>query len=229
MDKSVENFYLKNPDENYLENYEKDHGPRLDAMIKRFNLDIIRNKSILDVGGGLGFLGKRLDKSNFYTVVDGANIPSDKKLCNGKWIWTDMDFFEWSKRQDFVHEKECKFNEIKYNYAFCLETLEHITNIYHCLDQIKKLVEPNGEIFISIPHANVTHNYIYPALMVAKENFEQFLGQMALPIIEYWLWDRGWNSHHWRLRNAPWKEAKMLYPKNESKFIGKTPIEYVNL
>ena len=65
--------------------------------------------------------------------------------------------------------------------------------------------------------------------MITKENFEQFLGQMALPIIEYWLWDKGWPAHHWKLRNASWAESKMLFVKNEMKFFGKTPLEYVNL
>jgi len=64
--------------------------------------------------------------------------------------------------------------------------------------------------------------------MVDPGNFAQFLEQMALPVQDYWLWDRGWNAHHFRCRNADWIEAKMLYPKHEAKFRGATPLEYVN-
>jgi hypothetical protein len=95
--------------------------------------------------------------------------------------------------------------------------------------EIKKLVKPDGFIYISIPHANVWHNYIYPGLMINEVNFGQFLGQMALPIVDYWLWDKGWNAHHFKCRNAAWHEKVMLYHKTEEKFLHATPVEMVNL
>lgn len=218
MDNSIDNFYLKNADQGYIDQYEKDHGPRLDAMIAQFNLSSIKNKNILDVGGGLGFLGKRLDSSNQYSVFDGAKIPVEKRLCNGLWEKLDLD-------REFFGDL---FKE-QFDYAFCLETLEHLTNPYHALVEIKKMVKPNGEIFLSYPTETVTHNTIYPSLLWPPQNFKVFLDQMALPVIEIWLWDKGWPAYHWRLRNAPWTEGQMLFPKQEFKFYGKTPQEYTNL
>lgn len=226
MDESVKNFFTKNADQAYIDQYDKDHGGRLDAMITRFGLQNVKNCRVLDVGGGLGFLGKRLDASNNYCVIDGAEIPEDKRLCNGKWYKADLDYEKFSEYQDEFYGKH---TIPKCDYAFCLETLEHLTNPYNCLTEIKKLVKENGEIYISIPHANVTHNYIYPSLMIDPAWFQQFLDQMALPTIEYWLWDKGWNAHHYRCRNAPWTESKMLYYKEEAKFRGKTPVEAVNI
>jgi 2-polyprenyl-3-methyl-5-hydroxy-6-metoxy-1,4-benzoquinol methylase len=244
MEDSVKTFFTKNADQGYIDQYDKDHGPRLDNLIERFDLiNRYREKSVVDIGGGMGFLGKRLTngKELDYWILDGAEFPAEKIICDGaKFLGNiDLDNEKFSEAKIdgvksyntdklMVVEERFKLTQ-EFDAAFCLETLEHLTNPYNCLAEIKKIVKENGEIYISIPHANVWHNYIYPALMIDRSNFEQFLGQMALPVIEYHLWDKGWNAHTWRCRNAPWTEAKMLYPKQESKFYGKTPVEYVNL
>jgi SAM-dependent methyltransferase len=238
MDSTVSNFFTKNPDQAYIDQYDIDHGPRLDAMIQKWELRSLKNQKIVDVGGGLGFLGKRLDPSNDYWIIDGANVPQDKRLCKGSWHTTDLDFTQfgsdvnWSETypsgssgSSFMMYPAPK----NFDAAFCLETLEHLSNPYNCLVEIKKLVKRDGFIYLSIPHVNVTHNYIYPALMIDPNWFSQWLEQLALPVVEYWLWDKGWNAHHFKCRNADWIEAKMLFPKHEEKFRGKTPIEYVNL
>lgn len=219
-DSSVRGFFTKNASEQYARQYNIDHGPRLDNLITRFEINKKERTRFLDVGGGLGFLGQRLNLSdgNFYTVIDGAEIEYSMRLCNGQWITADLDY-----------DKFAKNSKPMFDVCFCLETLEHLTNPYNCLAEIKKLVVENGEVYISIPHFNVTHNYIYPALMWDAQHFMQFLAQMALPVVEYHLWDKGWNAHTFKCRNAPWAESKMLFPKYESKFFGKTPVEYVNL
>ncbi len=236
MDQSVQGFYTKNEGSGYAEQYNLDHGPRLDAMITRFDLNkILKGKKVLDVGGGLGFLGKRLDPSNDYWVIDGAKVPEEKKLCKGTWQDADLDYTFFS---DGYHTMEPPYAAstntlIRHKYpvfdvAFCLETLEHLSNPYHCLAQMKKLVKEGGDIYISIPHANVWHNFVYASLMIDPNNFAQFLGQMALPVAEYHLWDKGWNAHTFRCPNRPYSEKVMLYPKAEAKFTHATPIEMVN-
>ncbi len=214
MDKSVTNFYGKNAENNYANNYDSEHGPRLDDVIAHFKLKDIKNKSILDVGGGRGFLGKRLDESNQYFVFDGATV--EKPLCQGMWVKTDLD------RDYFANGFENKFDV-----AFCLETLEHLTNPYNCLAEIKKMVKIGGDIYLSIPDLGMQHNTIYPGLIYG--GFDQFLQQMALEPQGYFLWDKGWPIRNWHCKNRPWEESKMLFPKYEEKFKGKTPIEYTNL
>lgn len=228
MDTSVEKFFSKNAADGYAYQYNLDHGPRLDSMIKQWDLrESLAAKRIVDVGGGLGFLGQRMDPTTDYWVIDGADSFEGQRLCNGTWIKRDLDHDPFGA-QDLNTMIANGVGGSSFDAAFCLETLEHLTNPYHCLAEIKKLVKPDGDIYISIPHANVTHNYIYPALMVDPNNFAQFLGQMALPIKDYWLWPRGWNAHHFKCRNARWDEKVMLYPKHEEKFRHATPVEMVN-
>jgi SAM-dependent methyltransferase len=228
MNETVQNFYLKNPEENYIDQYERDHSSRLDAFVERFQLKRLKDAHLLDIGGGLGFLGKRLDSSNDYWVIDGAMVPPEKRLCPMTCHNADLDHDDFSILK-ILRSRNGMETENVFDAAFCLETLEHLSNPYHCLVEIKKLVKLNGDIYISIPTETVWHNTVYPGLLWPRQNFEQFLGQMALPVEEYWLWDKGWNAYHYRCRNAVWEESRMLFPKSEVKFQGKTPLEYTNL
>lgn len=219
-DESVTQFYTKNAAEGYLNTYDVQHGPRLDAMVAQWDLkNRFAGKKVVDVGGGLGFLGKRLDESTDYWVIDGAKVRGEDKLCKGHWASLDIDLDPFGVMTT---------GGWYFDAAFCLETLEHLTNPYHCLAEIKKLVKPDGDIYISLPHENVWHNAVYPALLWPEQNWEQFLGQMALPIKERWMWTKGWNARHWWTKNRPYSEKVMLYPKQEAKFLNATPIEMVN-
>lgn len=224
MDKSVIDFYNKNEESNYADKYNYEHSPRLDAFVKQFYLEKIKEQRIADFGGGLGFLGSRLDKSNKYWVFDGFDTPKDKYVCELNKFKCDLDYDKFSENYNMFYQTYGKFD-----ISFCLETLEHLTNPYNCLTEIKKLTKKDGYIYISIPNVRMTHNYIYPALMWNKENFIQFLEQMALPVEEYWLFDGNWPSDHFCCRNADWTESKMLFYKDEEKFRGKTPLEAVNI
>jgi len=220
MNSSIETFYNnKDKDINYVQNYNIEHGPRLDAIIKTFNLKELKNQKIIDVGGGCGFLGQRLDSSNEYIVFDGSNISENDKQCKMYLIKYDLDY------EHFGTESNIKNVDI----GFCLEVLEHLSNPYHCLVEMKKMVKPNGDIYLSIPDVSVTHNTLYPGLIYPVQNFAQFLEQMALPIQDYFLFDKGWKTHIFKCKNASWENSKMLFPKQESKFFGKTPLEYTNL
>lgn len=220
---TVSNFFDKNPESNYLQEYENSHGPRLDALVDHFKLRDFSGKAV-DVGGGLGFLGKRLPKAE-YVVVDGADITDDQKLCKGDWIKADLD-------HDHFGYDVSSWLYRHFDMAFFLESCEHLGNPHHALVEIKKLVKRNGYILISIPTETVTHNSPYPSLLWPIANFQLFLSQMALPVIEFWEYQPktvGWPAYHFLCRNADWREKVLLFPKTEEKFVNCTPLEATNL
>jgi len=225
LDSTVEGFYTKNAEEGYAAEYDRAHGPRLDALLKHPILSNLKGQKIADIGGGLGFLGKRLDPSNDYWVFDGAECPEDNKVAKGTWVPCDI------QRDSFGHPSALTYGKIipRFDIAFCLEVVEHLSDPYHCFVEIKRLVKPNGLIVISIPTEKVWHNVVYCGLLWPSQNFEQFLDQMALPRLAAWKYEPEWQAYHWITRNAAWTESKMLYPKAEPKFRGKTPLEMTNL
>jgi 2-polyprenyl-3-methyl-5-hydroxy-6-metoxy-1,4-benzoquinol methylase len=196
-------------------------------MIERYGLkESLKGKRLVDIGGGLGFAGELLDSSTEYSVIDGAFVPERQRLCAGNWLKWDLDYDKFGS-----FYRDTALGE-PFDAAFFLETIEHLTSPYHCVAEIKQIVKPNGDIFISTPTETVTHNTPYPSLFWPPQNFAQWLGQMALPIIDAYVYQpkvRGWPAYQYRCRNADWSEARMMFPKEEEKFRGKTPQEYANL
>jgi len=222
MDNSVKEFYISTEKNiNYINNYENEHGGRLDFIVNIFNLKQLENQKFIDVGGGLGFLGRRLNQNNKYLIIDGADIPKENIINNFEIFKADIETSSWSENlpQEYLPA----------DVSFCLETIEHLSNPYNCLLVMKKITKIDGEIYLSIPHSSVTHNTIYPALIYPPENFVQFLNQMALPLIDYKLFENGWKTHIFKCKNLDWQYSQMLFPKQEQKFIGKTPLEYTNI
>lgn len=226
IDPTVTDFFTKNAENDYLAEYDRSHGPRLDALIKHFGFEDLKNKRILDVGGGLGFLGKRLNPENEYLVIDGADVSMENRVC------PNMSFRQFDLDHDNFGDKCLELGETQFDIGFFLETIEHIGNPHHALVEIKKLVKTGSLILISIPTITVWHNTPYPSLLWSTENFKFFLGQMALPIIEAWDYNPvsiGWPAHHFLCRNDTWDKKQLLFPKNEEKFKFCTPLQATNL
>lgn len=222
---TVEHFYDK-PVAGYIEAYRLDHGPRLQAVLDRYGLkESLKGKRVVDIGGGLGFLGELLDPSTDYWVIDGANVPERLRLCKGEWAQFDLDHDQFGSYRD---TSLCG----PFDVAFCQETLEHIGNPHHALVEIKRLVKEGGEIYLSVPTETVWHNTPYPTLLWPQANFLLFLGQMALEVTDKWTYEpkgRGWPAYEYRCINRPWSEKRLLFPKGEAKFRDCTVLEATNL
>jgi SAM-dependent methyltransferase len=218
MNKTVEQFYKKNSDNGYKELYDSQHGSRIDYVIEKCKLNKVHDMKIGDFGCGLGNFFKRLDKSNKFVGIDGADIETKDMLCEFIFFKADL---ELPLMMGSISDE--------FDISICSEVIEHVANPYQLICNIKECTKRDGDIILTIPDVSVWHNTIYPALMFPHTNFEQFLGQMALPIKEYYFFQDGWKTHIWKCRNADWEESKMMFPKAEEKFKGATPLEYTNL
>lgn len=234
MNKTITEFYTsEDKDKEYIKNYDIEHGPRLDAIIETFNLKELKNLSILDIGGGMGFLEKRLDESNRFLIIDGAELPHEKKVAKFVQLKQDINI-------PFAHNCEVTCDttkgtayELNYKFdaSFCFEVIEHLENPYRCLLEMKEATKENGYIYVSVPDISVTHVTPYPGLIYPVDNFIIFLQQLALIVEDYFLFDKGWKTHIIKCRNAKMEDAIYvpIFKKNEPKFIGRTPIEIANL
>jgi SAM-dependent methyltransferase len=227
IDPTVSGFFSKNAAEGYAAQYRLDHGPRLKALLDRYGLvESLKSKRVVDVGGGLGFLGELLDPSTEYWVYDGSESAPEIRVSKGTWVRTDLD------HDQFGGGPICGEDGAFADAAFCLEVLEHLGNPHHCLVEIKKLVKPDGEVYLSVPTESVWHNTPYPSLLWPPQNFAVFLRQMALPILDFYVYEpkgRGWPAYQFKCRNAPWREKELVFPKAEEKFRDCTPLEATNL
>lgn len=174
--------------------YEKSHGARFDYFVKRFELDKLKGKRILDVGCGLGFIFDRMDKkSNDLIGVDYTQIIP----CPLDWSYIlhnlNLPFFE------------NRFNGIHFDYIICSETLEHLQNPYNCLFEIKRFMSEDTIFYLTIPTESVEHNTLYPGLFYPRKNFDEFLHQMAFEIVDHEIHTAAFQQHVYTLKSLSWE------------------------
>jgi SAM-dependent methyltransferase len=215
MNSSVSNFYKKTPD--YHDNYDNEHGSRIDWIIETFKLNDITDKRIIDIGCGRGNFFKRLPKSNYFLGIDGADIES--KLCEFTLLKLNLD----NPFADILS------NEDRFDFLIASEVLEHISGLDNIMLEMKKILKENHYAIFTIPHISVTHPTIYPGIFYPEQNFKIFIQQYG------WIVERiehcpiGCKSVCFLVKNLPLEKSIPMFPKNDIKFYGKTPREYTNL
>jgi 2-polyprenyl-3-methyl-5-hydroxy-6-metoxy-1,4-benzoquinol methylase len=195
--------------------YEKSHKGRLDFLIEDFDLNSLKNKKIIDIGCGLGFIYNRLspDIQQNYYGYDGADI-SNQPFQYQK---IDLDNFSIPDKHNF------------FDVALCFETIEHLTNPYNCLLETKNILKQDAILYLSIPNVKTEHNTIYPGLLYPVNNFEYFLKQMAFEIVDHKIHDKCFYQEVYILKNKNWSHSSMLWRKNEDKFRNIPPHISINL
>jgi 2-polyprenyl-3-methyl-5-hydroxy-6-metoxy-1,4-benzoquinol methylase len=177
-------------------------------------LNNLFDKNIADVGCGLGFIYNRLVpeiKKNYYGF-DGAEIES----VPFNYTKVDLDNFNIKKPKFF-------------DAVFCFETIEHLTNPYNCLLEIKNILKYDHLLYITIPNYKTEHNTIYPSLLYPVDNFIKFLQQMAFEIQDHRIHDKCFYQEVFILKNKDWSNSKMLWPKYDEKFKNIPPHISINL
>ncbi|MBC8492896.1 MAG: class I SAM-dependent methyltransferase, partial [Chloroflexi bacterium] len=71
------------------------------------------------------------------------------------------------------------FKDNYFDVVICLETIEHLENPQHCLNEVRRVLKKEGLFLVSIPNpllGSSLHPYIYPGLFTRKY-FQRFLVQ----------------------------------------------------
>ena len=196
------------------EEYERSHKERLDYIVEDLKLNTLNNQTIADVGCGLGFIYNRLtpDIQKNYYGFDGTDLKNPPF----NYQKVDLDNFSINKTDFFDN-------------VLCFETLEHLSNPYNCLLEIKDMLKKERLLYLTIPHPRTEHNTIYPGLLYPIDNFITFLSQMAFEVIEYKIHDKNFYQNVFILKNKDWSESKMLWHKHEQKFRNIPPHISINL
>lgn len=213
----VGQFYAKNSNQGYADDYDRQHASRIDWVTKRFGLDKLTNQRVADVGAGRGNFFKRMDSSNTFVGLDGAKIGS--KLVPHLSLRVNLD-------QPFAHLFD---NEGSFDWLICSETIEHVAGIDNLMLEMKRLLKPNGFAVFTVPDVSVTHPVAFPGLFYPWQNFVLFIEQYAWLVQEHDTFTAGWPTQCFLVRNAPMTEQRPVFPKQEAKFLGQTPIGWTNL
>jgi SAM-dependent methyltransferase len=220
MDQAVANFYTKLPEQGYVDQYVSDHMPRVKWVCERFGLNNLHNQRVVEVGVGRGLYFSQMPTDNMFVGLDGAEIRPDQKLAPFLSLRVDLN------RPDFGMLFD---NEGQFDWLICSETLEHTADINNVMLQMKRLLKPNGYAVFTIPHVSVTHPVAFPGLFYPEQNFKVFIEQYAWLVEDEEVYQKGWWTYAVKVRNAPMKEQRVLFPKQEEKFWGNDPVTWTNL
>lgn len=142
-----------------MSKYSENMPPSLKGAVEWLYDDIKPNTTLLDFGCATGYFGKFL-KDNKNCTVFGLEISEDleeaKKVLDGVYSF-DLDG-DWPEE---IYER-------KYDYLFYGDVLEHLKYPTEVLKKSKKLLKPEGKIFVSTP--NIAH--ISTRLELMGGNFE---------------------------------------------------------
>lgn len=212
--KEIKTYYSREDTAN-LSDYEKDHKPRLDYLISDLELDLLKNMTICDFGAGGGYILKNLDSSNTRIAVDGFSVDDDLiREC-------------YNLDQPFSNDFVSKHGEV--DAVLCFEMFEHLTNPYNFTIEMKRVLKTGGTLYFSVPHELTQHNTFYPGLIYPVQNLIAFFNQMAFSVQQKKIHKKRFVQNVLVMRNEPWDNVRMKWPKKEEKFHGQPPHVQVNL
>ena len=134
--------------------------PRIKDAIGWMYDEIQPGSTLLDVGCSTGYFGQYIAEHK-KCVVDGIEMSDDRRQAAKvlhKVFSFDLDG-EWPKELN-----------IKYDNIFLGDIIEHLKNPAHTLLNVKKLLKPNGKVFISTP--NIAHMSIRIELLGGNFEYE---------------------------------------------------------
>ena len=110
--------------------------------------DIDDNKRILDVGCGSGTLIREIRKTNKKTHITGIDININIKKNS-------------IQNCEFLIENITKLNlkDNSFDIIYALDTLEHVKDIGTAIDEIKRVLKPNGKLIIVGPTENLFYKF----------------------------------------------------------------------
>jgi ubiquinone/menaquinone biosynthesis C-methylase UbiE len=130
----------------------------------------IKNKSILDHGGGVGIISSELNKNN--SIVNLDLSFNDLKISNESMkgeIYTvcsdvkklpfkdsSFDFVISSSMLQYIRNEDLKKNQVKKR-----DSINIFPNVETTLKEIKRIIKPNGKIFLITPNNSYYKSYMF--------------------------------------------------------------------
>lgn len=116
-----------------------------------------RRGAVLDVAAGEGFLSAQLTALGF-TVVAGDIAPRGFAVADLGCAAVDLN-------------QPLPYEDRQFDYVCLLETLEHLRNPGLCLDELARVLRPDGELFLSLPNLTSLQSRIVFLLSGQYHNF----------------------------------------------------------
>ena len=186
IDKSeIENF------DNYAHEWWNKRGPyKFIHMLTPLRLKYIANNltlkgsKILDLGCGGGLLAEEMYKSGAEVVgidaskktIEIAKNHAKEQSLKIKYLNTDLESFE---------------SKVKFDAVICFELIEHVPDPEELINQITKIIKPNGKLFLSTINRNlfsfifakIVAEYVLNIIPRGTHTYEKFLKPSEIKVM----------------------------------------------
>lgn len=121
-----------------------EHLHRYEEVIK----SLMGNETILDIACGSGF-GTHLLSTHSTNKVFGGDLSIEAiTLCNNSWNKDNLSY-------EIMNGTKLKFEDNTFDVVVSFETIEHTTMFNEMVKELKRVVKPNGIIYLSTPNSKI--------------------------------------------------------------------------
>jgi ubiquinone/menaquinone biosynthesis C-methylase UbiE len=113
----------------------------MDLLISFFRK--FKPQKILDIGCGSGYLGYLIKKIDSDTIITGFDIS---KHALGQAKSYDKTYFLDIDKENIPEEDNY------FDMVICADVLEHIYDVDHCLNEIKRVLKPGSKAIVTTPN-----------------------------------------------------------------------------
>lgn len=156
---SIDNFYA-------CQAKVRQTGAYIDGRVKKaarlFQKHLGRAERLLDIGCGIGVIGLFLEEvlgaKELYGVEIVDSRVSEARLRGVKVVRADLN------------QEPLPFDKASFDAVFCGETIEHLVDPDHLLEEIRRVLMPEGVCVLTTPNLAVWYNRI--ALLMGWQPFD---------------------------------------------------------
>jgi 2-polyprenyl-3-methyl-5-hydroxy-6-metoxy-1,4-benzoquinol methylase len=121
-----------------------EHLHRYDEVVKSLS----GNEIILDIACGSGF-GTHLLSTKTTGTVYGGDLSSEAiDLCDNSWNKDNLSY-------EIMDGTKLKFEDNTFDVVVSFETIEHTKRYHEMIKELKRVVKPNGIIYLSTPNIKI--------------------------------------------------------------------------
>ena len=146
-----------------------------------------KGQTCLEIGFGQGYLVRHLAERGCIVHGADAGLASHEGAEKEGWAKTPgltLHYLDAARERIPVADNF-------FDFAFCLETLEHVSNPMAVVCEVSRVLKPDCEFIISIPDEDTNddyiagkHAYVYPGLYL-RHYFNRFMRQLWFQRIAY--------------------------------------------
>lgn len=168
-------------------------------------------KRVLDIGFGFGLILFALDRSNKIAGIELASTAVEQaKQLAAKKGYEGARFLEYSGTGPLPLE------DASFDLILCSHVLEHVPDDRFLLGEIKRLLAPDGKVFLNVPINEEHFNDPNHVRKYTTDGFVRLLAESGFELRQRWEEDKLWDwfggffekgRHDWPLIGFPLSSA----------------------